>query len=96
MDSVKARAIIDASKASMGMDISVLDLMNIEMFATRVIDLAEYRYEKILAMVFERWVEYFSFFGLTIGRGSQFIYKTKWQMLHPTWQLSLEIQSVLD
>jgi len=48
MDSVKARAIIDASKASMGMDISVLDLMNIEMFATRVIDLADYRFESFL------------------------------------------------
>ncbi len=44
MDSVKARAIIDASKSSMGMDISVLDLLNIELFADRVIALAEYRY----------------------------------------------------
>ncbi len=96
MDSVKARAIIDASKASMGMDISVLDLMNIEMFATRVIDLAEYRYETILAVIFELWVEYFSFFDFTLGRDSLFIFKTKWQMLHPTWQLSLEIQLVLD
>ena len=48
MDSAKARAIIDASKASMGMDISVLDLMNIELFATRVIDLAEYRYKIVV------------------------------------------------
>ena len=44
MDSVKARAIIDASKSSMGMDISILDLLNIELFADRVIALAEYRY----------------------------------------------------
>ena len=43
MDSVKARAIIDASKSSMGMDISILDLLNIELFADRVIALAEYR-----------------------------------------------------
>ena len=43
MDSVKARAIIDASKSSMGMDISPLDLMNIEMFSDRVIALADYR-----------------------------------------------------
>ena len=43
MDSVKARAVIDASKSSMGMDISVLDLLNIELFADRVIALAEYR-----------------------------------------------------
>jgi len=43
MDSGKARAIIDASKASMGMDISPIDLINIERFACRVIALADYR-----------------------------------------------------
>merc|ERR1719192_3228671 len=45
MDSAKAKAIIDASKMSMGMDIAPLDLMNIEKFATRVIALADYRKE---------------------------------------------------
>ena len=43
MDSAKAQAIIDASKSSMGMDISTVDLLNIEMFAGRVIALADYR-----------------------------------------------------
>ncbi|XP_012261824.1 nucleolar protein 56 [Athalia rosae] len=43
MDSAKAQAIIDASKSSMGMDISPVDLLNIEMFAGRVIALADYR-----------------------------------------------------
>ncbi|XP_023029115.2 nop56 ribonucleoprotein [Leptinotarsa decemlineata] len=43
MDSAKAQAIIDASKSSMGMDISEIDLLNIEMFASRVISLADYR-----------------------------------------------------
>lgn len=43
MDSAKAQGIIDASKMSMGMDISVVDLLNIEMFAGRVVKLAEYR-----------------------------------------------------
>lgn len=43
MDSAAAQAIIDASKMSMGMDISVVDLINIEMFATRVVRLSEYR-----------------------------------------------------
>lgn len=43
MDSAKAQAIIDASKSSMGMDISPVDLLNIEMFAARVIALADYR-----------------------------------------------------
>merc|ERR1712150_104821 len=45
MDSAKAKAIIDASKMSMGMDIAPLDLMNIDKFANRVIALAEYRKE---------------------------------------------------
>jgi len=43
MDSSKAQAIIDASKMSMGMDISIVDLINIELFATRVVNLSEYR-----------------------------------------------------
>nr|XP_032806592.1 nucleolar protein 56 isoform X1 [Petromyzon marinus] len=43
MDSAKAQAILDASRSSMGMDISPIDLINIESFCTRVISLAEYR-----------------------------------------------------
>lgn len=43
MDSAKAQAIIDASKSSMGMDISPIDLINIQMFASRVIDMFDYR-----------------------------------------------------
>uniref|UniRef100_A0A0A1WJU2 Nucleolar protein 56 n=1 Tax=Zeugodacus cucurbitae TaxID=28588 RepID=A0A0A1WJU2_ZEUCU len=43
MDSAKAQAIIDAAKMSMGMDISIVDLMNIELFAERVVRLSEYR-----------------------------------------------------
>lgn len=39
----KAKEIIDASKTSMGQDISPIDLVNIEAFARRVISLAEYR-----------------------------------------------------
>lgn len=38
-----ALAVFNASKSSMGMDISPIDLLNIERFATRVIDLSEYR-----------------------------------------------------
>ncbi|CAN8000113.1 unnamed protein product [Ixodes pacificus] len=45
MDSAKAQAIIDAARSSMGMDISPIDLINIEMFASRVISLADYRKE---------------------------------------------------
>jgi len=43
MDSAKAQAVIDASKSSMGMDISPIDLINIQMFASRVTDMFDYR-----------------------------------------------------
>ncbi|KYQ55970.1 Nucleolar protein 56 [Trachymyrmex zeteki] len=43
MDSTRAKAIIDAAKSSMGMDISPVDLMNVEIFAGRVVALVEYR-----------------------------------------------------
>lgn len=43
MDSAKTRAIYDAAKSSMGMDISPIDLINIQMFAARVIDMFDYR-----------------------------------------------------
>merc|ERR1712179_721605 len=43
MDSARAQAVIDASKSSMGMDISPVDLLNIDMFASRVIGLTDYR-----------------------------------------------------
>lgn len=43
MDSAVAQAILDAARMSMGMDISTIDLMNIERFAKRVSSLSEYR-----------------------------------------------------
>uniref|UniRef100_A0A7S4F674 Nucleolar protein 56 n=1 Tax=Chrysotila carterae TaxID=13221 RepID=A0A7S4F674_CHRCT len=43
MDANKAQAVLDASKHSMGMDISDIDMLNISAFADRVIKLAEYR-----------------------------------------------------
>merc|ERR1719305_2213382 len=43
MDSAKAKAVYDASKMSMGMDVSPVDLLNIDMFATRVIALYSMR-----------------------------------------------------
>lgn len=42
-DEDKAKEVIEAAKASMGQDISPVDLINIEAFAKRVIELAEYR-----------------------------------------------------
>merc|ERR1712038_1254664 len=44
-DSARAQAVIDASKSSMGMDISPIDLLNIDTFASRVIGLTDYRKE---------------------------------------------------
>ncbi|XP_043825815.1 nucleolar protein 56 [Dromiciops gliroides] len=43
MDGAKAQAILDASRSSMGMDISPIDLINIESFSSRVVSLSEYR-----------------------------------------------------
>jgi nucleolar protein 56 len=45
MDSAKAKAIVEASKSSMGMDVSPVDLINIDRFAERVVSLAQYRKE---------------------------------------------------
>merc|ERR1712110_84646 len=45
MDSARAQAVIDASKSSMGMDISPIDLLNIDTFASRMIGLTDYRKE---------------------------------------------------
>ena len=42
-DEDKAKEVIEAAKASMGQDISPVDMINIEAFAKRVISLAEYR-----------------------------------------------------
>ncbi|RIB03915.1 hypothetical protein C2G38_2008666 [Gigaspora rosea] len=42
-DESKAKQIIDAARVSMGTDISELDMINIEHFADRVINLADYR-----------------------------------------------------
>ncbi|CAG8523379.1 4891_t:CDS:2, partial [Acaulospora morrowiae] len=42
-DESKAKQIIDAARSSMGTDISALDMINIEHFADRVINLANYR-----------------------------------------------------
>ncbi|KAK9502142.1 hypothetical protein O3M35_012730 [Rhynocoris fuscipes] len=47
MDRGKAEAILEASRSSMGMDIALVDLINIELFAKRVISLAEYKSELV-------------------------------------------------
>ncbi|CAN1127282.1 Nucleolar protein 56 [Linum perenne] len=42
-DEDKAKEVIEAAKASMGQDLSPVDLINVQMFAQRVMELAEYR-----------------------------------------------------
>ncbi|KAJ0790196.1 putative Nop domain-containing protein [Helianthus annuus] len=42
-DEDKAKEVIEAAKASMGQDLSPIDLINVKMFAQKVMDLAEYR-----------------------------------------------------
>lgn len=42
-DSLKAKQILDAARASMGTDISDIDMINIQQFADRVISLTKYR-----------------------------------------------------
>jgi nucleolar protein 56 len=49
-DEDKAREILEAARASMGQDISPIDLVNIETFAGRVIALAEYRRAPVQAL----------------------------------------------
>ncbi len=72
-DEDKAKEVIEAAKASMGQDISPVDMMNIESFAKRVIKLAEYRTnlhnylnEKMQAVRFVVFV-FFSFFFLSLS-----------------------------
>lgn len=45
MDSAKARAVIESAKISMGMDISPIDLINIQSFTSRIMSLHQYRTE---------------------------------------------------
>ncbi|XP_010465064.1 PREDICTED: nucleolar protein 56-like [Camelina sativa] len=42
-DEDKAREVVEAGKASMGQDLSPVDLINVQTFAQRVMDLADYR-----------------------------------------------------
>lgn len=42
-DEDKAKEIVEAAKSSMGQDISPVDLINVQLFAQRVMELAEYR-----------------------------------------------------
>lgn len=43
MNSAQAQQVVDASRSSMGMEISDIDLLNIDSFSSRVVSLTEYR-----------------------------------------------------
>ncbi|CCI44577.1 unnamed protein product [Albugo candida] len=43
LDEEKAKQIVQASRTSMGMDMSEIDMINVDSFATRLVKLAEYR-----------------------------------------------------
>ena len=43
LDSVLAQQVLDASRSSMGFDISEIDIMNVTTFTQKVVDLADYR-----------------------------------------------------
>lgn len=43
MDEQKCQDVLDAARSSMGTDVSPIDLINIELFSSRVVDLAKYR-----------------------------------------------------
>ncbi|XP_071441146.1 nucleolar protein 56 [Hetaerina americana] len=55
-DESKARAILSAAKSSMGMDISPMDLINVKVFAGRVVALADYR-RKLAEYLREKMVD---------------------------------------
>ncbi|KAJ6977693.1 nucleolar protein 56-like [Populus alba x Populus x berolinensis] len=42
-DEDKAKEVVEAAKASMGQDLSPIDLINVQQFAQRIMDLSEYR-----------------------------------------------------
>lgn len=42
-DEDKAKEVVEAAKSSMGQDLSVIDMINVQQFAQRVMDLSEYR-----------------------------------------------------
>ena len=45
MDEVLTTAVLEAARTSMGMDISAIDLINVEAFANRVASLVQFRAE---------------------------------------------------
>ncbi|QCD95742.1 nucleolar protein 56 [Vigna unguiculata] len=69
-DEDKAKEIVEAAKASMGQDLSPVDLINVQQFAQRVMDLAEYRknlYDYLVAKMSDIAPNLASLIGEVVG-----------------------------
>lgn len=69
-DEDKAKEIVEAAKASMGQDLSPVDLINVKMFAQRVMDLVEYRkdlYDYLVAKMHDIAPNLASLIGEVVG-----------------------------
>ena len=72
MDDKLSKKILDASRMSMGMDVSDVDISNVKIFASKIISLSDYRWcPPCLSNVFANW--YFLFvIGFRSGPISSF------------------------
>nr|AFK36574.1 unknown [Lotus japonicus] len=69
-DEDKAKEIVEAAKASMGQDLSEVDLINVHQFAQRVMDLSEYRrklYDYLVAKMSDIAPNLASLIGEVVG-----------------------------
>ncbi|OIW00276.1 hypothetical protein TanjilG_27527 [Lupinus angustifolius] len=69
-DEDKAKEIVEAAKASMGQDLSPVDLINVQQFAQRVMDLSEYRrklYDYLVAKMSDIAPNLASLIGEVVG-----------------------------
>ena len=104
MDSAKSQAICDCARASMGMDISDFDLINIEIFANKemfksranifLIFRIQYSPWKFWMLIFERMIRLLVW--LIIVKSSKVIFPIRWELLHHHLHLLSVMLLVLD
>ena len=104
MDSAKSQAICDCARASMGMDISDFDLINIEIFANKemfksranifLIFRIQYSPWKFWMLIFERMIRLLVW--LIIVKSSKVIFPIKWELSHHHLHLLSVMLLVLD
>ncbi|KAJ6688329.1 NUCLEOLAR PROTEIN 5 NUCLEOLAR PROTEIN NOP5 NOP58 [Salix koriyanagi] len=74
-DEDKAKEVVEAAKASMGQDLSPIDLINVQQFAQRVMDLSEYRkklHEYLITKMNDIAPNLASLIGEMVGSSSDF------------------------